>query len=399
MSAERQLPDGWRWVTFGEVAREVSKATRAPLDDGFERYVGLEHFDPDSLALKRWGLIAEDNPTFTKVFRAGQLLFGRRRAYQRKAAIADFDGICSGDIIVMEAKPEHLLPDLLPFIVQSEGFWNYAIHTSAGSLSPRTKWANLATYEFPLLPLDEQRRFAEILWAVEKCVERLEIVIGELISLKRIAFGNVIAEYDSVSNQVLLKDLFVRSPESGFSAVEEDHETGCFVLALQSLSYDGYRPGNVKPVALTSQVETARLQRGDFLISRSNTVELVGLPGIFDEERDDISFPDTMMRLHLDVERIYPRYLELYLLSARGRSQIQRRAAGTSHSMKKINRRSLARIVVPLPSFGIQFAICQQIDTFNEKIQYVKASIDAVLKLKSTLLRKLVTLTEVRNVQ
>jgi type I restriction enzyme S subunit len=171
MSVERHLPEGWRWVTFVEVAREVSKSTRTPLEDGFERYVGLEHFDSDSLALKRWGLIADDNPTFTKVFRAGQLLFGRRRAYQRKAAIADFDGICSGDIIVMEAKPEQLIPDLLPFIVQSEGFWDYAIHTSAGSLSPRTKWANLAAYKFPLPPLDEQRRIAEILWALEEAIE------------------------------------------------------------------------------------------------------------------------------------------------------------------------------------------------------------------------------------
>jgi type I restriction enzyme S subunit len=190
MSVERQLPDGWRWVKFGDIAREVSESTRTPIEDGFERYVGLEHFEPDSLSLKRWGMIEKDNPTFTKVFHAGQLLFGRRRAYQRKAAIVDFDGICSGDIIVIEALPKLLLPDLLPFVVQSDGFWDNAIHTSAGSLSPRTKWANLAAYEFPLPPLDEQSRIAAILWAVEEAIEAQLLAIEALSFTKKVFARN-----------------------------------------------------------------------------------------------------------------------------------------------------------------------------------------------------------------
>jgi type I restriction enzyme S subunit len=130
-------------VRFGDVAREVTESTHSPLEDGFEYYIGLEHLDPESLKIRRWGLIEETETTFTRVLRAGQVLFGRRRAYQRKAALAEFDGICSGDIIVMEAKPDRLLPELLPFIVQTEGFYEHALSTSAGSLSPRTRCAPL----------------------------------------------------------------------------------------------------------------------------------------------------------------------------------------------------------------------------------------------------------------
>ncbi|MEO1667249.1 MAG: restriction endonuclease subunit S [Chloroflexota bacterium] len=173
-------------VKFGDVVRNVRDTEKNPLESGITRYVGLGDLDPESIQLKRWGSLEEDETTFTRLFREGQMLFGRRRAYQRKAALAPFDGICSGDIIVMEAIPHKLLPELLPFLIHTDGFFNYAMRTSAGSLSPRTKWSHLAKYEFALPPLDEQRRIAEILWAVEDTVERWLCVLGEVQQSKRV---------------------------------------------------------------------------------------------------------------------------------------------------------------------------------------------------------------------
>jgi len=99
-----------------------------------------------------------DGVTFTNRFRPGQVLFGKRRAYQRKVAVAEFDGICSSDIYVFEPVDDLLLPELLPFICQTDGFFEHALKTSAGSLSPRTNWTSLADYEFDLPSLDGQRR-------------------------------------------------------------------------------------------------------------------------------------------------------------------------------------------------------------------------------------------------
>lgn len=165
------LPRGWRRVKFGDVVRNVDISVRNPLEQGIERYLGLEHMDPESLHIKRWGLI-EDGITFTRKFVPGQVFFGKRRAYQRKVAVAEFTGICSGDILVFEPASDDLISELLPFIVQSEGFFQHALGTSAGSLSPRTRWRDLAEYEFALPPIDEQRRIAEILWAAEDSAER-----------------------------------------------------------------------------------------------------------------------------------------------------------------------------------------------------------------------------------
>lgn len=132
-------------VKFGEICREVKITTKDPISDGYERYIGLEHLDTGSLKIKRWGRIEKDNPSFNRVFKKGHILFGKRRSYLRKAAIAEFDGICSGDIIVFEPQPGFDY-DLLPYIVQSDAFWEHAIQTSSGSLSPRTKFKSLAEF-------------------------------------------------------------------------------------------------------------------------------------------------------------------------------------------------------------------------------------------------------------
>ena len=106
---------GWTTVALGDVVRLSMERSSNPESDGFERFVGLEHIEPGDLRVRRWGDIA-DGTTFTTVFRPGQVLFGKRRAYQRKVAVAEFSGVCSGDIYVLEPKGKDLLPDLLPFI-------------------------------------------------------------------------------------------------------------------------------------------------------------------------------------------------------------------------------------------------------------------------------------------
>ena len=125
-------------MKFGDVV-PLSKARCAdPLTEGVERYVGLEHLEPGDLRIRNWGNVA-DGVTFTSVFKPGQVLFGKRRAYQRKVAVADFSGVCSGDIYVMETKDAQvLLPELLPFIYQTDAFFDHTVGTSAGSPSPRT---------------------------------------------------------------------------------------------------------------------------------------------------------------------------------------------------------------------------------------------------------------------
>ena len=185
------LKSGWTRVAFGDVVRLSAARAPDPEAAGFARYVGLEHLDPGDLTIRRWGDVAAGT-TFTSVFRPGHVLFGKRRVYQRKVAVPDFSGVCSGDIYVFESTNEHhLLPDLLPFICQTDGFFEHAIGTSAGSLSPRTNWKSLAAYEFSLPPLDEQRRIASLLRASESTTEALGHLLTTHKRLRRAAIDAV----------------------------------------------------------------------------------------------------------------------------------------------------------------------------------------------------------------
>lgn len=157
----------WKRVAFGDVVRNVNETVRDLEAAGIDRIIAMEHLDPGELKVSRWGS-TDAGRTFTRRVKPGQTLFGKRRAYQRKAAYAEFDAICSGDIYTFDADETQLRRDLLPFIVQSEGFFEHALGTSAGSLSPRTNWRDLKDFEFNLPSFEEQTRMADLLWAIER---------------------------------------------------------------------------------------------------------------------------------------------------------------------------------------------------------------------------------------
>ena len=189
---ERDLKPGWRRVKFGDVVRLSKARSKDPMADGIERYVGLEHLEPGDLRIRSWGSVA-DGVTFTSVFQPGQVLFGKRRAYQRKVAVADFSGVCSGDIYVLDTKDAQvLLPELLPFICQTDAFFDHAVGTSAGSLSPRTNWTSLDHFEFALSPIDEQKRLVELLGSIAALEEELRIAEHEADRLQKAAMQDLL---------------------------------------------------------------------------------------------------------------------------------------------------------------------------------------------------------------
>lgn len=159
-------------VTLSDLAKESRATARNPLDEGIERFVGLEHIEPGNLKIQGWGNVA-DGTTFTKVFEEGDVLFGRRRAYLKKAAKADFKGLCSGDITVLKANPKNIKPELLPYYMSADSVFEFAVSNSAGSLSPRAKWRDLSKMELAIPDLKTQEEILKVFELLDKNVEGL----------------------------------------------------------------------------------------------------------------------------------------------------------------------------------------------------------------------------------
>jgi type I restriction enzyme S subunit len=181
---------GWTRVAFGDVVRLSKSRVADPEAAGIERVVGLEHIEPGDLRIRRWGDVA-DGTTFTTLFKPGQVLFGKRRAYQRKVAVADFEGVCSGDIYVLEPANDRLMPELLLFLCQTDAFFDHAVGTSAGSLSPRTNWTSLASFEFLLPPIQEQARIVSMAMSALKSINAYADAVSAAESLRMALFVNL----------------------------------------------------------------------------------------------------------------------------------------------------------------------------------------------------------------
>ena len=168
----------WETFRFEEIASKISE-TVDPNSTDLEIYVGLEHLDAEDIHIRRKGTPDDVSGGKLKCY-PGDLIFGKRRAYQRKAAIVDFEGICSAHAFVFRANPEVIVPKLFPFFLHSDQFMHRMVDISVGGLSPTINWGDLKHQEFLLPPKDQQAQLAELLWAMDDVIEREKEVLERL---------------------------------------------------------------------------------------------------------------------------------------------------------------------------------------------------------------------------
>lgn len=154
---------------FDEIAINSTKKKK-PTEEDKTHYIGLEHIDPGSLKIVRWG--SDVAPIGDKlIMQKGDVLFGKRRAYQRKVGIAPFDGIFSAHGMVLRPNTKIIDAHYFPFFISSDRFMETAVRISVGGLSPTINWKDLAKQEFDLPSLEVQKVLADKLWAAYRLKE------------------------------------------------------------------------------------------------------------------------------------------------------------------------------------------------------------------------------------
>lgn len=292
----------WPRVPFGDVVRQV-KDRVDPLTSGLTRYIAGEHMDTDDLRLRWWGEINGDylGPAFHMRFKPGQVLYGSRRTYLRKVAVADFEGICANTTFVLEPKdPNILLPELLPFIMQTESFHEHSIKQSKGSVNPYINFSDLAWYEFPLPPPDEQRRLVEVLEAMETLLTELQNARQEIEVLRKTTIVELFNRVQQDKNVKVVPVAEAGNVQMGRQR-SPIYEVGVALNPYLRVAnvYDGYLDlTDVKQMDFAGEdFIRYRLNPGDvLLVEGHSSADVVGRSCVYRGEVADCCFQNTLLR-------------------------------------------------------------------------------------------------------
>lgn len=358
--SDKNLKPGWRVWRFDQMATNVNVRIDNPSESGMEHYVGLEHLDTESLKIRRWG--TPDDVEATKLmFKKGDIIFGRRRAYQRKLGVAEFDGICSAHAMVLRAKADVVLPEFLPFFMQSDLFMNRAVEISVGSLSPTINWKTLATQEFALPPRDEQERVVSAIKSALECELAYEEARNAALALFRSASDELLNPADTWK-QTLLQEVanvergkfshrprnlpeFFGGPYPFVQTGDIVASTGNLRGASQMLSDEGLKYSKSFPK--NSILITIAANIGYTAITTQETWCPDSVVGIVPRDGTNVRFLEYVLRTK-------QKYLENHV--------------ATQTAQKNINLQDLRPLHLDMPDPVIQKEIADQLHTLEKAV-------------------------------
>ena len=190
---------------FDEIAI-LRNEKRTPVPEDKYTYVGLEHLDSGKLEVTRWGSEV-DIKGEKLVMHKGDILFGRRNTYLKRAAIAPHDGLFSAHGMIFRPNTKVISERLFPFFIASDYFMDAAIRISVGSLSPTVNWKTLRELRFKLPPLDQQNELADLMQAANDTKVAYEQMLLQLDELVKSQFIEMFGDLKTNSKSWVAKPL------------------------------------------------------------------------------------------------------------------------------------------------------------------------------------------------
>jgi type I restriction enzyme S subunit len=318
-------------------------------------------------------------------------------------AVADFDAVVSGDIYVLAPKQDRLLPELLPFLCLSERFFQHAVGTSAGSLSPRTNWSSLANFEFDLPPLDQQRRIADMLWAIDSYVEgalnlsdSLHALIGPSL-MKLLTSGlrdgvqkeSEIGLLPSTWQLGHIRDLvqpiehaLLAGPFGTIFKTRDFREQGIRIIQLRHVTEQGFVWGENETYmdqAVYDRLHTPYTVRpGDLLITKMG--EPPGIACIYPKGEPLAMVTPDVIKATIYESRADTRFLRHLYNSPIVRRQVLKLIKGATRPRVSLNE--FFRLKLPIPPLAEQKEIASIADSLESDVTAAQRSSRAASRLQ-----------------
>lgn len=389
----------WASFPFEKIAKRISESVD-PNKTELEVYIGLEHLDAETVHIRRHGSPADVNGGKLKCY-PGDVIFGKRRAYQRKAGIVTQEGICSAHSFVFRANEEVIDARLFPFFLHSDQFMHRMVDVSVGGLSPTINWSDLKHQEFHLPPKAQQAEVAELLWAMDTVIEkdlevleRLENDIQSLFLSKIIDFNieglTITGILDNLNKKLglgLLKDFgtFLKGKgipkddviESGIPCIRYGEIYTSHYIVIRK-----FRSFISEEVASTS----FQLNKGDIVFAGSGeTITEIGKGVCFVDDFEAYAGGDTII-FRPDSKKINSVYLSYLLNSLISRLQLDK--MGTGATVAHIYPEDLKKIRIPLLDIFIQNEIAVEMETIFKSIDQLKSKLQSSKALQKALINQ-----------
>ena len=335
---------------FDQIAINSTEKKKPVEEDRFT-YLGLEHLDSGSLKVTRFG--SEVAPIGEKlVMHKGDVLFGKRRAYQKKVAIAPFDGIFSAHGMVLRPKEDVIDKDFFPLFISSDYFLDAAIKISVGSLSPTINWRDLKELEFELPDMDTQRNLAKVLWSINDTMEAYKKLISATDELVKSQFMEQFGDPNNNRKQLQVKMLGeVCTVERGgsprpISNFITDSEDGINWIKIGDADGTRYISSTAEKIIPEGVKKSRMVYAGDLILSNSMSF---GHPYIL---KINGCIHDGWLVLHFDPTILNALYLQTYLGLPTVYSMFESMAAGGV--VNNLNSEIVKRLPVVMPSIEHQ---------------------------------------------
>ena len=361
-----------------------STEKKKPVEEDRFTYLGLEHLDSGSLKVTRFG--SDVAPIGEKlVIRKGDVLFGKRRAYQKKVVIAPFDGIFSAHGMVLRPNVEVIDPDVFPLFISSDYFLDAAIKISVGSLSPTINWRDLKILEFDLPDLETQRKLAVVLWSINDTMESYKKLISTTDELVKSQFMEQFSLPTAAANgwSVSPVSKVVHKPLSGEWGQEDTNSSGVKVLRTTNFTDTGFIDYTevVTRSIDSKKIEAKAMRDGDILIEKSggSDTKPVGRVVYYQETSENFLFNNFTALLRTCTAELNSRFLFTFLFVNywNGGTKLYENKTTGIHNLKLADY--LDNTLIPLPPIDIQ----EQFTAFVEQSDKSKLLASNLMRLNN----------------
>ena len=366
---------------MSDVAVEVNDRENNPASSKYDRFVGLEHYVSGEVIIRNYGS-TENLESTMKIFQSGDVLVARRNVYLKRASMVDFDGLTSGDSIVLRAK-NPVIGLILPFVLNTDAFWDFADQYSDGTMSKRLSPKTLMTYDFDLPDEDELEKFADLLWAANDTRESYQALLRQTDELVKSQFIELFGRpednnmgWDMGTIRDIVSDVRYGSSRQASSDGKYPY------IRMNNITYGGELDlTDLKRINIPdNELAKCTVRKGDVLFNRTNSKELVGKTCLYDRD-ETMVLAGFVIRVRMN-EKATPEFLVQYM-NLPYMKELLLSMCKAACGQANINAQELQNIPIYIPPIDIQkrfIVLKQQTDKSKFEIKKAIENTSALIK-------------------